>query len=235
MRVSVVIPVFNRGEKVLATIDSALSQDLPGQFEVLVVDDGSTDDTLERLRIAYENQARVQLFALSHGGVARARNFGLWRARGEFVAFLDHDDRWLPAKLRLQLARFDERPHVGVVSCGWREEFDGSGESCRSRGPQTPRGLVQKRLLRGNVVRSMSLPLVRTGLLREVGGFDETLVPCDDWDVWLRLAGVCEFDAVREVLAVYRRHEKQQSRDFWRMARAGRAVMRKHWRLYVGC
>jgi glycosyltransferase involved in cell wall biosynthesis len=236
--VSVVIPVYNRGAAVCATLDSALDQTLPPeQVEVIVVDDGSTDATPEVLRAAYASHARVRLLRQDNGGVAAARNSGLRAARGDFIAFLDHDDRWLPAKLEQQLRAFQHNPRAGVVYCLWRE-VDENGQALpeaqqmtRQRWWHPARGRVYAWLCQPrNPLVSMSVPLVRTALLRSSGGFDPGTVPADDWDLWLRLARRCEFDFVPEELVLYTRHATQQRRDAARMGRAMERVFAKQWR-----
>ena len=112
--VSVVIPTYNRGALIAQTIESVLAQDLPPEsVEIIIVDDGSTDETFDILQRLYSSHGQVRLFQTSNGGVAAARNFGVEQARGEFIAFLDHDDLWLPQKLRLQLERIQNDVKVG--------------------------------------------------------------------------------------------------------------------------
>jgi glycosyltransferase involved in cell wall biosynthesis len=118
--VSVVIPVYNRGARLQPTIESALEQTLPSHdYEIIIVDDGSTDDTLAFLQLTYADEPRIKIVSQQNGGVARARNRGLEEARGEFSAYLDHDDFWLPNKLEKQLAAFEGKPAVGVIYCRW--------------------------------------------------------------------------------------------------------------------
>ncbi|MBW3636705.1 MAG: glycosyltransferase family 2 protein [Armatimonadetes bacterium] len=232
--ISVIIPTYNRGAAIHKTIESALQQDLPpDQVEVIVVDDGSTDDTWQILQSAYEDNVRVRLFSIANGGVARARNFGLEQARGEFIAFLDHDDLWFPQKLRKQLEAISEDERIGVVYCNW-QLFDKTGilqpHVWQPRFEFGRNGAVEK-LLTGNFIISMSVPLIRTQLVRSVDGFDPDMVPCDDWDVWIRLANQSEFVGLRETLVQYHQHEAQQSRDEDAMWAADRRVRWKNWRI----
>ncbi|HEY2324319.1 MAG TPA: glycosyltransferase family A protein, partial [Thermoanaerobaculia bacterium] len=110
--VSVVIPSYNYARYLGEAIDSALAQTLP-PLEVIVVDDGSTDETSEVLATYAD---RIRVLRQKNSGVAVARNSGIAAAHGEYVAFLDADDIWLPRKLELQMARFDES--IGLVHCG---------------------------------------------------------------------------------------------------------------------
>lgn len=228
--VSVVIPTYNRGSKIAATLDSALAQTL-APLEIIIVDDGSTDGTPDWIEVHYGD--RVCLIRQNNGGVARARNRGLDEARGEYIAFLDHDDLWLPQKLEKQRAAFDNS-QVGVAYCLWREVNEAGEDLGRASVLQAgewerlPAGDVFAILMRRNIILSMTIPLIRTRLLREVGGFDPDLVPCDDWDVWIKLARQCEFVGIAETLAVYVRHSDQQSSQEPVMVEASRKVLLRH-------
>jgi glycosyltransferase involved in cell wall biosynthesis len=114
--VSVVIDTYNFGRFIEEAVDSVLAQGFPRQqMEILVVDDGSTDDTVERVA---KYGGRIQYFRKENGGQASAFNFGLARAQGEIVAFLDADDTWLPDKLRRVAEEFERHPEVGMVYHG---------------------------------------------------------------------------------------------------------------------
>ena len=230
MTISVVIPAYNSGVLLQQTLDSALNQTL-APLEIIVVDDGSTDGTPDWIAANYGD--RVTLIEQRNGGVARARNAG-WRASsGAWIAFLDHDDVWYPEKLeRLTNAA---TPDVGVVYCRWREVDDAGAplpeaqQLTRQRGWSGAQGWVFDWLFGWRCpLISMSVPLVRRELLSQVGGFDAACVPCDDWDLWLRVARVCEFVFVDETLLDYRCYASQQSRDERRALRAARRVLGKH-------
>ena len=225
--VSIVIPTFNSARFLRSTLDSVLAQTLnASQWELIVVDDGSTDKTLVLAKEYLKNVANARVIHQQNGGVARARNRGWREARGQWIAFLDHDDIWLPRKLELQLA---QAARHGVVGCFW-EKMDESGALFFQRDEVfCAEGNVFKTLLRGNFIISMSLPLVRRALLEKIGGFDPETVPCDDWDLWLRLAKLTTFGCVREVLVRYRKHENQQSRDELQMWRATQKTLVKQW------
>jgi glycosyltransferase involved in cell wall biosynthesis len=230
-RVSVVIPVYHRGANIKPTLDSALSQDLPpDEVEIIVDDDGSTDDTFAFLEANYGDNARVRLFSIPNRGVAGARNFGLEQARGEFIAFLDHDDLWLPSKLRLQREALEREPGTVLAYCLWREENEEGQSVGRSTAlspsewEQMPGGQVFVRLMRHNFLVSASIPLMKCSCVRAVGGFDAAFVPADDWDLWLKLARLGPFVGVNDLLAVYRVHPGQQSKDAHQMFEATQAI-----------
>ncbi len=240
--ISVVIPTYNRGGLIEQTIESVLNQDLPPEtVDVIVVDDGSTDETFAILQRLYGSHAQVRLFGIANGGVARARNFGLEQARGEFIAFLDHDDIWLPQKLRLQLERMKSDERIGVVYSSW-VAVDASGQEMppiiqfqrqwwwRPRnGRAYPWTLLPHPLqFVRNPIVSMSVPLIRTQLLRDVGGFDARTVPSDDWDLWIRLSKICDFACVNQELVRYVHHEGQQHKQMKTAYASALVILRKH-------
>jgi len=188
-RVSVIVPVFNRPEFVRHAIDSALAQECPGGFEVIVVDDGSTDETPAVLA-AYGHQ--IHVVRQENGGVARARNAGFAAARGDYLALLDSDDIWLPGKLAAQVALLDAHPHAGFAHSDVEEFFEGGRQTKWTRRPVIATGEVLRALLRRNFVHTMTVMLRRVAI-EEVGDFDPRYPPCEDWDLWLR---ICEHRGV---------------------------------------
>lgn len=232
--VSVIIPVYNRGAKVRFTIESVLRQTLRSSWELIVVDDGSTDCTLEFLETTYGHHPSVRIIHQKNQGVAFARNRGLKEAHGEFIAFLDHDDRWLPEKLEAQLGVFEEHPHAGVVYCRWLE-VDEAGEALLESEQRTQQlwwkpssGWVYDWFLAPrNPLVSMSIPLVRARVFKDVGGFDPATVPCDDLDIWLRVARRYQFIYLPQDLVLYSHHPAQQTSEAAkRPGKATRAVRR---------
>lgn len=206
--VSVVIPVFNAERYLAESAASVLGQGWP-EIELLLVDDGSTDDSP---RIARELAAdpRVRLLSEENGGPARARNAGIRASRGEFVAFLDADDLWLPGKLRRQIPLFSEAPSPDVVY-SQRLMMDADGRALEGFRPPVPSGVVLDLLWVDNFV-CMSSAVVRRDLFDRVGFFDEGLRMSEDFDFWLRAAVVGRFRGIGEPLVKYRVHSAQTSR-----------------------
>lgn len=198
--VSIVITNYNCGPFVAAAVDTALAQSYP-HTEVIVVDDGSTDDSL---RVLEPYRGRVRVVTQLNQGVSAARNSGIREARGELVAFFDGDDLWDREKLSKQVPLFD-REDTGLVYCGV-EYVDEGG---RSLGVNTKglRGRVLRdiALLRETVVLAGgSTAVVRRRLFDEAGGFDCNLSTAADWDMWRRIACRAEVDVAREPLVKYR-------------------------------
>ena len=200
-QVSVVLPTRNRSAMLMQALSSALGQE-GVRLEVLVIDEGSSDDTPERL----ERIEDERLSVLRHDrpkGVAPARNAAISRARGEWIAFLDDDDLWAPQNLRTQLAGAAEEGHS--ISYCRRIEIDARGFVMNVSHP-TRAGDLARQLLSNNVIGGPSGVLVRADLLARVGAFDERLSALADWDLWIRAAAAGTAGACSEPLVAYRHH-----------------------------
>ena len=207
--VSVIIPTYDRASTLPRAIDSVLAQTL-APLELIVVDDGSADDTERLVRDRY---ARVRYLKQSNAGVSAARNRGLAAARGSWLAFLDSDDEWRPRKTERQLAALAERPDVLVCH---------TGENWMRRGRRVNPGL-RHRKHGGWMFRhclslcaiSPSSVIIHRDVLSSVGTFDEELPACEDYDLWLRICSRYEVQLVDEPLVVkHGGHDDQLSRRF---------------------
>ncbi len=212
--VSAIIATHNRAELVSEALDSIFAQQgLGKQFdvEVVVVDDASTDNTPQV--VARYPEVRLIRFAVNRGQAA-ARNAGINSSSGTYVAFLDDDDVWLPGKLSSQVAALEAHPEAGVAysqfiitSATPKSEY---AKGSAPRGllfPErsAPSGSVFQRLLFVNLCGIPASPLVRREALTRVGGFDESALTAEDYDLWLRLAFHVPFLFVPGAVAVYRR------------------------------
>ena len=209
MLVSVLVASYNHGRFLRSAIDSCLQQTHP-DTEVVVVDDGSTD---ESLRVLDRYGPRLKVVRQENRGVSAARNRGVKESRGELVSFLDSDDAWLPDKIARQVTLFD-RPSVGMVYCQLRL-VDEKGGSLGTMPPGlSGRVLEELALLRGpGVPAAGSSAMVRRAVLDEVGGFDESLSTSADWDLWRRIACRHEIELVPEPLVLYRQHDRAMHRN----------------------
>jgi hypothetical protein len=197
--VSVIIPTYNRADLLPRALDSVLEQTFD-DFEVLVIDDASTDDTREVIQ-AYADSPVQYMRQPKNRGVSAARNRGLREAKGELIAFLDSDDEWLPKKLKLQVQRFREQPeHVGLVYTGATMIYDDGTE--KEKRP-TRQGEVYDDLLVKNFVYPTSGIMVRASAAEQVGLFDEQMPANEDWDYWLRCTRQFEIDYVDDLLVRY--------------------------------
>lgn len=207
--ISAIIPVWNRAHEIGRAIDSALAQTLR-PLEVIVVDDGSTDETPE---ILARYGDRIRVVRQSNHGVAAARNAAIEIARGELLAFLDSDDVWLPRKLELQVARIDADPELGLVHCG--VDFDGAG--IRLDGMEGSVASDILRLDRSVIIAHGSGVMVPRRIAKEVGGFDPRMRVSEDWDFCYRVASRYRIGFVPEVLVFHARHTTGLQNDIARM------------------
>jgi glycosyltransferase involved in cell wall biosynthesis len=229
--VSVVIPAYNAAWCVRKAIDSVLAQDFH-DFEVIVVDDGSTDRTAAVLA-AYGDTIRV--VSQRNGGLSSARNAGIRAARGELVAFLDADDWWLPGKLSLQVDLMAARPEVGFSSTAARVE-DPKGAVVNIWGCPDWDGSFLIHLLKdlACVAGSGSAVVGRRALFQQVGGFDEHLRSLEDIDMWIRLAAVSDYACIPDPLAVILKRPGSMSRNLEVMRDAAIRVMKNNRYLLPG-
>lgn len=201
--VSVIIPNYNYERYLREAIDSALGQTYPN-IEVIIVDDGSHDGSREIIE-SYGD--KITPVFQQNQGVSAARNNGVATCRGEFVAFLDADDIWVPEKIERQMAEFQTHDRVGLVHCSMTLITpDGRVIGEISQGQD---GAVAHEFLlfeRGVVIGAASTAIVLRKAFDEVGGFDKRLSTAADWDFCYRLSTNYEIGFVREPLALYRMH-----------------------------
>lgn len=197
MRVSVVIPTYNSGPLVAGAVESALAQTAP-PHEVIVVDDGSTDDSADRLARFGD---RIRYVRKPNGGVSSARNSGVAEASGDAVAFLDADDVWHPRKLEQQTNALVARPDLGLLGT---RVYAWPAAAHPDAGPATePVTITLDELVeRNNLVTSTVL--ARTAALRAAGPFDPSLQGPEDYDLWLRVARVSAVGVLPVALTGYR-------------------------------
>jgi len=226
--VSVVIAAYNAAWCVRKAIDSVLAQTFR-DFELLVVDDGSTDRTPQ---ILAEYGDGIRIVTKRNGGLSSARNAGIHASRSEFVAFLDADDWWLPGKLAAQVGLLRARPDIGFVSAMARVEA-ADGTLLNLWPCSTWSGAFLPHLFgaNGGVAGSGSAVVARRQLFERAGGFDESLRSLEDVDMWMRLAAVSGYACIGEPLVVILKTAGSMSRDLEVMRAASIQVMRKNRRL----
>ena len=213
-KVSVIIPTYNRASLLPRAIDSVIGQSFQN-FEVIIVDDGSTDGTADLLK-SYANKSGVRVFTTSNKGVSAARNLGIGQAKADWVAFLDSDDEWLPSKLEIQNQWVKDNPSIDLVH----------GEEIWIRNGVRVNPMNKHQKSGGDVfsdaVRlcciSPSTVMLKKSLFQEVGLFREDYPVCEDYDLWLKitahkLVGFVEDSLIKK----YGGHEDQLSRKFFAM------------------
>ena len=195
--VSVIIPTFNRAAKTVRAVSSILQQGFGG-YEIIVVDDGSTDETQ---RVLHRFKDRIHTMA--HGtnrGVSAARNTGIEASTAPLIAFLDSDDYWLPEKLSVQTAFFEQNPHAMI--CQTEETWIRNGKRANPKKRHLkPSGDIFEPSLELCLV-SPSAVMLKRALLQEVGLFDEDLPACEDYDLWLRIACRYPVFLIRQSLVI---------------------------------
>jgi glycosyltransferase involved in cell wall biosynthesis len=206
-RVSVVIPTYQSGRYVGSAIESVLVQTRPPD-EVIVVDDGSTDDTADVLGRFGQ---RIRVIRQANAGVSLARDRGARSATGSLVAFLDADDEWSPRKLEVQVPRMSA-PEVIASFTEALFEDERSGRTWHVRYTLEP-DMTATLLLRGCVIGNNSTVVVRREPFLAIGGYDPALSQSADWDMWIRLSEHGRFELVREPLARYRVRAGSMSAD----------------------
>jgi glycosyltransferase involved in cell wall biosynthesis len=213
-KVSVIIPTFNRLKYLPRALDSVLGQSYD-DYELIVVDDGSTDQTGHAIQQDYPS---VNLIVQANRGVSAARNAGIRRACGEWIALLDSDDEWLPGKLNSQMKALESHPEYRL--CHTEEIWIRDGVRVNPSKKYTKAGgQIYKRCLPLCIISPSSVVLHRE-LLHEVGGFDESLEVCEDYDLWLRVTAREPVLFLNQPLVKkYGGHDDQLSTMHWGMDR----------------
>jgi glycosyltransferase involved in cell wall biosynthesis len=197
-KISIIIPAYNAERTILETIASVQKQTFT-DFELIIINDGSTDKTLDLLETIEDD--RLKVFSYSNGGLPTARNRGISKSVGEFIAFLDADDLWADDKLELQLAALREHPNAGLAY-SWTYNMSEEGKLLSPVEP-TFSGAVYADLLLWNFLSNGSNPLVRRQTVESVGEFRPPSVSAD-WNYWLRIATNWDFVLVPKHHVFYR-------------------------------
>lgn len=203
-KVSVIIPTYNYSSFIAAAVDSVLAQTFPA-VEVIIVDDGSTDNTKD---ILSRYGDRIKYVFQENKGVSAARNAGVKNSTGNLIAFLDADDIWLPEKLEKQVECFRIDEGVGFVHCAI-QEFDARGNILEEETEGAEGWVAEKVLLLGPAIAGPgSTSLIKREIFDEAGGFDERqeMRAAEDWEFCYRVALQCKVKFVPEILARYRNH-----------------------------
>ena len=224
--VSIVMPAYNVAEYIGAAVESVQAQTF-ADFELLVVDDGSTDGTLRALR-AFESDPRIKVLAEPHRGMPLPVCTGIAAAQGKYIAFLDADDLWAPGKLQRHVEFFEQNPGVDLTF-SWSRIVDEQGRDTglTSRTWEGPVSFAE--LLADNVIGNGSALIVRREALAAAGGIEPTLAFCHDIDFWLRVALLRpgNLRAIPEFLTFYRRRPGQLTRKIEPMENSFERVLER--------
>jgi glycosyltransferase involved in cell wall biosynthesis len=227
--VSVIVAAFNASRWIGMSLDSARAQTLR-EIEIIVVDDGSVDDTPAVVAEFARRDPRIRLIRQENSGVGAARNTGIRNARGEFIATLDADDLWTPTKLEKQVRRIGQcGERTAMVYC-WYQHVDEQGDGLGSHFPFTVEGEARRAIILRNFLGNASVPLFRAVSLRQTGLYltreeQGGVQGCEDWDLSIRVAETWEVGVVQEVLVGYRQSDSCMSLGAAGMAASFRVVM----------
>jgi len=218
-KVSAIVPVYNCAQYVGKAIESILSQTCPAH-EIIVVDDGSTDATREALE-PYKNS--IIYIYQKNAGEPAARNTGIRHSGGDYIAYLDADDLWLPDKLQLQMECFRAHPEYALVYTDMTTFDDQGVIECSvraSRGRVYRSGKIFPQLFRETLFGSGSVVL-RKSAAEQVGGFDESFFVGSDYEMWLRMSRSFEFGYVDKPLLMYRQHRDMSTQKLGKVPQDG--------------
>ena len=212
--ISVIVPTYNRAQQLPRALDSILCQSCSPK-EIIVVDDGSTDETSALMTSEYPEIVFIQQ---QNTGVSSARNVGIKRASGDWIAFLDSDDEWLPEKLEIQMKALYENP--GEKICHTNEIWIRNGKRVNPKKKHEKFGgwIFQKCLPLCCI--SPSSVIIHKSIFKEIGLFDYSLPVCEDYDLWLRITARNPVLYIEEPFLIkYGGHEDQLSKKYWGMDR----------------
>ncbi|MFW6015696.1 MAG: glycosyltransferase family 2 protein [bacterium] len=198
-KVSVIIPTHNRVNLLKNAVNSVLNQTYK-KFELLIVDDASTDDTINYIKNIKDNRINFIRNEISKGG-SGARNVGIKKAKGEYIAFLDDDDEWKKDKLQKQINLFKQDEEVGLVYTG--AEIIYTNYKLKYKNLPSIKGNISEKILIKNYIGTTSSVIVKREILDETGYFDEELPALQDYDLWVRICQLTKIDCIEEPLINY--------------------------------
>ena len=211
-KVSIIIPTYNSFQYLPSAVNSVINQTYV-DWEMIIVNDGSSDNTEEW--VLTQSDPRIILISQENKGKSVARNVGIERATGEYIAFLDADDYWEPRKLEKQIQRIENSPDIGLVYT-WTAL---ANEQCKPTGRvigSVAQGEVWEDLVQDNIIVCGSTPMIRKECFSTVGNFSPDLPLSQDWDMWIRIAARYRFAVIQEPLVRYRQHSNNTSKN-WEM------------------
>lgn len=221
-KVSVIITAYNSMPYLPQALESVLNQSFQ-DFEVIIIDDGSTDNSMHWAN--EQADTRIRVISQKNQGVASARNNGIENSQGEYIAFLDGDDVWEETKLEKQVSKLDSH-HKACLVHTWMAAIDEGGEFTGKVYSSKACGDVWHEILEKNMVTT-SCTMIRRSALNKIGVFDQSLTVSEDWDLWIRCAAEFEFAVIEEPLVRYRQLESSKSKRYPKMLNDFRIIIEK--------
>lgn len=223
--VSVIIPAYNVSRTLTATVQSVFEQTLQ-DFEIIIVDDGSKDNTLEVAQLIAEKDSRVKAMAQANGGASSARNTAIRAAQGKYIALLDADDLWVPHKLERQLEILENGKEVYAVQSG-AFFVDDNLELISVRPCSETKDALLETLLFQNMPNNMSTLVIKREMFEKMGYFDTELEILEEWDMAIKVARNCNLVSIEEPLSLYRVHAGNRSRNLDIHIKPGHKVLER--------
>ncbi|MBW4532799.1 MAG: glycosyltransferase [Pleurocapsa minor HA4230-MV1] len=227
--ISVIIPAYNSELTIKETIESVQKQTFT-DFEIIVIDDGSQDGTIELVKSLVKLEPRLKIFCYENAGVAVARNRGIELAQGEFISLLDADDLWTPNKLELQLKALKDYPKAGVAY-SWTNPIDEQGKILFLGTRPVWEGNVYGELLQTNFLSNGSNILVRREAIKSIHGFPTDFPVASDWDFYLKLAFKWSFAVVPQYQILYRQRLNSMSSNIEALMQENCAVLERAYQI----
>ncbi len=210
MKISIIIPTYNRSELLVRAVESVLNQTFE-DFELIIVDDGSTDNTRDLVQEFIKKDSRIKyIYQENSGGAAKPKNVGIKSSQGDYIAILDSDDEWLPQKLKKQLDVFEksDNSNLSFVTCNALVVGGKNIEKYNITKPKNP----QREILTRDYLGSGSGMIYKREVFDTVGGFDESLKSGQDWEMRIRLLEKYDFEIVDDYLIKYYLHKNNISK-----------------------
>ncbi len=234
MNISIILPTFNRPNMTIRALNSIVKQTYR-HFELIVIDDGSFDNTYDRINDYLKTQQNIKykLIKKTNKGVSHARNIGLRLAQYDWVAFLDSDDEWLPSRLQTQVNYINKTPDCHWVYSDEQWVKDGVVIPVKPNSCKKYHGAVLKKAIDRCFI-GCSTVLIRKSHIEDVGGFNENFPACEDYDLWLKLLSKYKVDYIDQKLVTrFGGHDDQLSRAFhsmnlWRLKSVANLLEKSH-------
>ncbi|HRH45599.1 MAG TPA: glycosyltransferase [Pyrinomonadaceae bacterium] len=206
--VSIVIPCYNQAHFLGEAIESILNQTYQN-FEIIVVNDGSTDNTSQ----VAKSFPKVEIIEQDNAGLAQSRNNGLERSNGEFIVFLDSDDKLFPNALEIGVKYLNNRPECAFVS-GLCERISQEGNPLTTIQPIIDESDYYEALLRTNYIWAPSNPMYRRSIFEKISGYNTELSPAADYEIYLRIARQFPIYHHAHLITEYRQHQTSMSKKY---------------------
>ncbi|MFZ6664537.1 glycosyltransferase family 2 protein [Peijinzhouia sedimentorum] len=224
--ISIIIPCYNQGHFLTECVESVLSQDF-NDWEMLIVNDGSTDDTLKLALDFASKDKRINVIDKENGGLSSARNAGIQQAKGTWLLFLDADDYLLPTYFQCLSNEFEAHSAETLIQYGYQYVEEESKKVIYSKNLNSPQEPLIPGIFKGNIGPCHSL-VISTELVGKIGDFDESLKSAEDWDFWIRAAKAgAEVKQIEHVFVAYRYSKDSMSRNAFRMYEALKSVSQR--------